>query len=484
MLTEAFPKLNSSRAVSFLRAFLRSPWFIALVVLLMACSEIFSLELYVIGAYITLGLLIVLVSEDTLPIVPMVTCGYMLISSQNNIGFHPDSLLAQPYAQATILFAAVVIAVLLLGRLISKLMEKKKRGVPKLLTGFVLLGIAYLLGGLGTDGWDKESVLFGFVQIAALSGFYFYFYFTVDWEKVPEEYLATLFTIVGAGILAQIVGLYANPNAPGFDGEGNRGSLYTGWGVWNCVGCVMAMCMPAPAYFAVTKKHGWPFALLCCVYFLGVILTQSRGSIIFGAVVFAACIAYTIFRAEKWNKLWCGIVYAALLAGAAIAALVFRDKLEDLFRSLLDAGMNDSGRFNLYEQCWETLKELPVFGAGWYDAPGIQLGNGGMFPNGDPRLEGYFVPGFAHDTFFQLIGCGGALALVTYLVHRTQTVLLVFRDPTPVRVVAALCVASMLLTSFVDNHVFNMGPGLLYSVLLVFGEKDGAGRPALLPCGA
>ena len=51
-------------------------------------------------------------------------------------------------------------------------------------------------------------------------------------------------------------------------------------------------------------------------------------------------------------------------------------------------------------------------------------------------------------------------------------------------VVAALCVASMLLTSFVDNHVFNMGPGLLYSVLLVFGEKDGAGRPALLPCGA
>ena len=69
MLTEAFPKLNDSRAVLGLRAFLRSGWFIGVVVLLMACSELFSLELYVIYAYAVLGLVIVLLSEDTLPTV-------------------------------------------------------------------------------------------------------------------------------------------------------------------------------------------------------------------------------------------------------------------------------------------------------------------------------------------------------------------------------------------------------------------------------
>ena len=70
--------------------------------------------------------------------------------------------------------------------------------------------------------------------------------------------------------------------------------------------------------------------------------------------------------------------------------------------------------------------------------------------------------------------------MLAYLFHRTQTVLMVFRNPTPTKIVAALCVAAMLLTSFVDNHVFNMGPGLLYSVLLVFAEKERSPQPALL----
>ena len=480
MLTEAFPKLNTSRVILGLRAFLRSRWFIALIALLMVCSELFSLELYVIGAYAVLGLAIVLVSEDTLPAVPMAVCGYMLMSAKNNIGFHPDSLLAQPYAQFTIGFCVAVLAVCFLGRLVSKLMERKKRGVPKFLSGFVLLGAAYLLGGLGSSFYDAASALFGVVQILALSGFYFYFYFTVDWENTPEDYLAELFAIVGVGVFLEVIGTYFNPGAPGLDGQGDRGQLYTGWGVWNCVGCVMAMCMPAPIYFAVKKKHGWIYSLVSCVFYLGVILTQSRGSILFGSAVFIACIVYNLYKAKGREKLWCGIVYAALLVGAAIAAVLFRDKLADIFASLINAGMNDSGRLDLYDQCWNSFLKHPVFGVGWYDSPGIQLGNGSMYPNGDPHLEGYFIPGFAHNTFFQLIGCGGAFALIAYLFHRTQTVLLVFRDPTPTKIVAALCVAAMLLTSFVDNHVFNMGPGLLYSVLLVFAEKERSPQPALL----
>ena len=475
MLTEAFPKLNDSRAVLGLRAFLRSGWFIGVVVLLMACSELFSLELYVIYAFATLGLVIVLFSEDTLPIVPMVVCGYMLFSAKNNPGKHPDGFFSQPYAQVALIFAIAVIAVLLIGRLVSKLMQRKKRGVPRLLGGFALLGLSYLLGGVASPYYDGESVFFGFVQIAALSGFYFYFYFTVDWDKAPEDYVALLFMIVGVGVFAEVIGTYFNPGAPGLDGSGDRGNLYTGWGVWNCVGCVMAMCMPAPVYFAVKKKHGWIYTLISCVYYLGVILTQSRGSILFASVVFLACTVYNLVRAKGKEKIWSAIVYGALLLGGLCAFLIFPDQLSDIFKSLLEAGLNDSGRLDLYDQCWDVFKKFPAFGVGWYDAPGIQLANGQMLPNGDPGLEGYFIPGFAHNTFFQLIAMGGVFAFIAYLIHRAQTILMVLRDPTPTKVVAFLCICSMLLTSLVDNHVFNMGPGLLYSVLLVFSEME---RPA------
>ena len=71
-----------------------------------------------------------------------------------------------------------------------------------------------------------------------------------------------------------------------------------------------------------------------------------------------------------------------------------------------------------------------------------------------------------------MIAMGGVFAFLAYLIHRAQTVIMVVRDPSPVRIVAMLCVCSMLLTSLVDNHVFNMGPGLMYSAWLVFGEKS------------
>ena len=471
MLTEAFPKLAESGILQKLRAFFRSGWFVAAVVLLMACSEIFSLELFVIYAYVVLGFAAILVCEDTLPVVPMVVCGYMLFSAKNNPGMHPDGLFSKTYAQFALIYAIAILAVLLVGRLVSILLQRRtRRGAPKLLWGFVLLGAAYLLGGVASPHYAGDSVFFGFVQIAALSGFYFYFYFTIDWGKVSEDHLAMLFTLVGVGVFAEVIGTYFNPGAPRFDGTGHRDKLYTGWGVWNCTGCVMAMCMPAPLYFSVKKKNGWAYTLLSCVFYLGVILTQSRGSIIFASIVFLACLIYVLVASKGRERAYNAVVYGALLAGGLVSLAVLRDEFADIFNSLLDAGMNDSGRLNLYDKCWDTFLRFPVFGVGWYDAPGIQLANGQMLNNGDPLMEGYFIPGFAHNTFFQLIACGGAFALIAYLIHRAQTIVAVVRDPSPLRVIAFLCVCSMLLTSFVDNHVFNMGPGILYSVLLVFPE--------------
>ena len=45
MLTEVFPQLKNHRAVRLLHEFFRSPSYCMIAVLLMACSELFSLEL-------------------------------------------------------------------------------------------------------------------------------------------------------------------------------------------------------------------------------------------------------------------------------------------------------------------------------------------------------------------------------------------------------------------------------------------------------
>ena len=299
MLTEAFPQLRERRAVIGVRNFFRSGWFAALAALLMACSEIFGLEIFVIYAYLVFGLLIVLFADDMLGIVPMVCCGYMIFSAENNPGKFPDSLFGQPQGQLALFYAVAVIAVMLIGRLVSMLLEREKRGVPKLTVGFLLLGASYLLGGAFSPYYDGRTVLMGFVQIAALCGFYFYLYYTVRWDRVPKGYLPMVISIIGVGMLAEIVGMYFGEGVIREDGSINRVALYTGWGIYNNVGCVMAMCMPAPVYFAVKNKNGWAYTILCTVFYLGVMVTQSRGAMLFGSVVYLGCVVVTLVGSKK-----------------------------------------------------------------------------------------------------------------------------------------------------------------------------------------
>ena len=473
MLTEVFPRLNEARAIMSMRKFFRSAWFAAIAAVLMVCSEIVGLEIFVIYCYTFFGLCIVLLCDDMLGIVPMVCCGYMLFSAENNPGKFPDALFGRPQGQLALFYAIAVIGVLLIGRLISILLEREQRGVPKFTAGFVLLGIAYLLSGANSPYYDDRTVLMGFVQIASLCGFYFYFYYTIRWKNVPKGYLPMVVSIIGVGMLAEIVGMYFGEGVINEDGSVNRWNLYTGWGIYNNVGCVMAMCMPAPVFFAIKRKNGWMYTILGTIFYLGVLLTQSRGAMLFGFVVYLACIVATLVGSRGLERLWNAVVYAVLLAAFVISLFAFREAFLDLFKSVIDQGFNDAARFNTWKACWQRFLEYPGFGVGFYKTPGTLLTENGMyteFTDGTP--EGTFLALRAHNTFFQLIATGGLFALIAYAVHRIQTIWVCLRRPNTLKIVAALCVASLLLTSMVDCHVFNMGPGLMYSAWLVFGEKS------------
>lgn len=473
MLVNAIPQLQTWRFLPVIRSFFRSGWYIAGIVFLMACSELFSLELYVIPAYLVLGIACVLLCEDLLGIVPIASCGYMLFAAKNNPGKFPiTGLFAQQYAQEALAICIAIAVVILAVRFFTKVCERgKRRGIPKLTFGYACLAVAYLLGGAFTTYYDTRTVFFGFVEIASISFFYFYFYYTVDWEDVPKDYIPLLVTILGVGLFAQVLGMYANPGAPTLSGEGSRDSLYTGWGIWNCIGAMMAFCVPAPAYFAVKKKNGWLFTLLSTVYLLGVVLTQSRGSMLAGAIVYLCGVLVTLVKSRGRERLWNFLVYAVLLAAGSVILVRYWDEVWALVVSFVNLGGGDSGRFNLYEQAWGVFKEHPFFGVGWYDVPGVQYAQGGMYNNGHPVLENYFIPGFVHNTFLQMLAMGGLLAFAAYILHRTETVLLFFRRPTTAKTVSGICILAILLASIVDNHIVNLGPGLLYSIVLVFVEK-------------
>ncbi len=472
MLVETFPKLESWKIVRLMRAFFRSPVFVVIVAMMMAAAELFSLEKIVYIVYVATVGVILLVCEDSLPMLCITCCCYMCVSAKNNPGIHfATSIFAQPsfiVLMGTLLVFAII---LMIARVVLSLLNRPKRSAPKLFFGFLVLGLAYMLGGIGSGFYSTKTLLFGFVQIVSIALVYFFFYFTVDWENTPEHYGLTLFFAIGVGILFQVVGMYLN--AGDISNWFTRSVLYTGWGVYNNVGCVLVMCMPAPFYFAAKRKNGWLYSLVGSLFFVGVIFTQSRASILMGAIVFLACIIFMLVKSSREEKIKHLVFLVVLLSVLTVVVFIFRNQIIKIFNSLVEAGFDDSNRFSLYKACIDVFLKNPIFGVGFYRTPGAVIHDGwaqiypdkfGNFP------EGLFMPPRAHNTIMQLIATGGAFALIAYLVHRVETLILLFRRPTSEKTMLFFCVAGLLLTSYLDCHFFNIGPGILYSALLVCME--------------
>ena len=475
MLADAFPKLRDSRAVKLFRDFIRSPWYLAINVLLMTCSELFSFELPVFYIYLVFILAVFLFDEDMLGVLVLIPCHYLAISAANNPGKHEETLFSDPTQMVQLIILIAVYAVLFAARFLSLLILGGKRKTPELTFGFLFFSVALVAGGAFSGYWGERTAVFALVEIASLAAVYFYFYFAVNWKSVPKNYCMTLFFALGVGVAAEIVGMYFLPDVL-FESYINRTNMFTGWGIYNNVGCVMAMCLPAPFYFAIKKKEGWIFSLAGIVFYLAVLLSQSRNAMLFGTAIFAVCVVTVIAKSKGWERWKSLIAFGAFALVITIAALVFRDRLEKLFSAIGAAGFDDSLRFDTYRACWKRFLEAPWFGSGFYHTPGTVLQPDGMWTTMEGASETGFMPPRAHNTLFQLLASGGVFMLLGYLVHRVQTGILFFRRPTAEKSFAGLCVLALLLTSLLDCHIFNFGPALLYSALLVFAEGDNLRR--------
>ena len=464
MLLECFPTIGNSAAVKALRAFLNSVWFIVLIALLMACANLFSWELPVFYVYLVLGAFIVLLCDDLKGVIPIACCAYMTLSYENNPAVSMEtSAFYKPEFVVQFVFILAVAVILLIGRLVTVFMRGEKKKVPALALGFGALGLSFVLGGLFSEYYGFRTAFFGFVVIASLCGLYFFFYYGVDWKKTEKDYFAYLFLIIGLFLLAELLGMYLKSGIL-TDDSLDRGVLITGWGMYNNVGCVLCACLPAPLYLALEKRRGWIYTALSLVLVIGLVFTQSRGSMLFGAPVFLAGMIIVLVKSKKRERIAHFIVLGVALVSAAVVAAVFYNKLIELFSDIIEkfqSGDIANGRMQIYKQGIEHFLSQPVFGVGFYQCNAFRWGH---------LTAESFLPPRYHNTIIQVLASGGIFSLLCYLVHRVETLVLICHRPSREKTFLALSVAGILLTSLVECHLFSFGPALLYGVLLVFAE--------------
>ncbi len=479
MLYFYYSKIRENSVIKTLNGFLSTPWYMLLIALIMAASNIFGLEFMAFYAYMLMGIYIVLFAPDCFAIIPMFCCGYMLFSSGNNPAEnYGETIFSKGTNLTQFIVIAVIIGVCLLTRFFFEILvvRRKVKRMPALTFGFVALGLAYLLSGVYTEGYGGKELAFSALQIVSLCVTYFYFYYTVDWEKRNVGDCAMMLSAVGVGLFLEIVGMYLHPEVIEAikNGTFHRTMLLSGWGVYNNVGGMMAMLMPAPFYFACVKKRGWLYLLLASVFLGGIVLSQSRGAIIIGGVIYLVSCILTIVYTPKERKLANIVAVAIVILGFAVGVVVvLSDAGGMLLGDMIATGKNDNGRMDVYKAGIKQFFESPIFGKGFY-AP---FEDANRYPAlfehqyGFENLgEGYFIPPRYHNTLVQLLATGGVVALLAYAYHRAQTIALFVKKPSASKTFLGLAICAHLLASLLDCHFFNLGPGLTYGIILLCAE--------------
>ncbi|MBO5867779.1 MAG: O-antigen ligase family protein, partial [Oscillospiraceae bacterium] len=266
---------------------------------------------------------------------------------------------------------------------------------------------------------------------------------------------------VGCALLLEIGYIYLT--APVIqEGAIERSHIFTGWGMYNNIGAMLAMMIPFPFYLATQYRRGWLGTLAASMFLIGVLFTCSRASILCGGAVYFLCVILVLYYTG--NPRANAIALLLFAGGLFLFLTLFSRPLLALFDPLLDRGLDPSNRDKIYADGMKLFAKYPIFGGSFFSTE--------FSPWGWSTVKEFtnFLPPRWHNTFVQLLASCGIVGVLAYLIHRLQTVLFLLRHRTPEKIFTYASLLVLLTCSLFDCHFFNLGPVLFYSAALAFAE--------------
>ena len=457
---------------SFLRTFnnfLYKPAYFFLIGALTVIANIFGAELFTYTCFVLIFLYLCFWGRDLLPVLPMAICAYIAPSRGNNPGLSDESIFSPENGGSYIIFLAFLLVV----GVICRLIRDKALGRAafwkcrrQLLPGLLVLFLAYLLSGIGSSQWEKvstQNLLFAFIQGVSILLPYFLLTALVKWEEAPKAYLAWTGMCVGFVLLAELANIYVQ-----FDvieeGIINRRLIYSGWGHYNNIGALLAMMIPFPFFLTGKGKHTSIFYIVGLLFLAGIIFTCSRGSILFGVLTYGASYIASLIHSRNARSNW--VIHVCTLALAIAVYIFFYDRMLNLFQMMIEQQWDSAGRITGYIEGWKQFTQFPIFGGTFYPI------DYDLYTWSTSAEFVAFFPPRWHNTFVQILASCGVVGFVAYLFHRLQTATLFLRHFSTKKLFPLISMLTLLGTSLLDCHFFNVGPVLFYSMMLAFVEKQ------------
>lgn len=375
------------------RPFLYSDLYLLLIIAVVLIGWLTKCAPLGLTGLILLSCAALFAADDVLPFTVNIFAGALLVySTKDNEPAVADLLAMWPL----LIFLGISIAYFAIHNF-RRPIYRGKMFLPQ-----IAVAAALLVGGIGVVSGKRylDTLPMGiFLGIGVLA---VYLLFTVylkrNTDKDVPKYFAKSLALVGMAVGIELIVCIIRGGIPSID-WGVTGGWNLGWGNRNNVSTYLLLTGPMCFYLATRSKH--PFVWYACAVFqyVCIILTFSRGGILFGFVTGLAGLILSVLKAPKPKKnAACVGIGAAILL---IAYFIFFKDANDMFRSLYGRGFGLSGRDDLWLEAWSVFKRYPVLGAGF----------GYEGPNYSPEtLQVYFF----HSTFFQIIACMGLFGVVAY----------------------------------------------------------------------
>ena len=438
------------------------PVYLFVLMVLTAVSYVLSAEAVLYTVFAFIALFTVLYAPDILPVMPLFVFGYVATSPYNNPGRNTNSVFSGASGIYVVCLAVVIVASLVYWVIRERKRLFRKNGI--LVKSLVILTIAYMISGIGFPGYSKlawKNIPYGLVQGAALLLPYWLMTGGVNWEKHRKDYFAWMGIAVGCLLFVEVVWTYASQGIV-TDGFVDRDKIYTGWGMYNNLGGMLAVMIPFTFWIAEYYKKAWFGCVFGLVMLLGVFASCSRSSMILGTLCYVVC--YLFFPKGK-HRTWQWLILLGVVLVAGVVLFLIRERLFYALSQMLD-GKNVGSRLMIYNQGWGEFLKNPVLGSSFYPAPGLS------YSWAETSIT-TIMPARWHNTVVQLLTSTGLVGLAAYGYHRFQTLRLVRKHKTRLEVLIWMSLLVILLGSLVDCHIFNVGPGMFYALALAWIEKKG-----------
>ena len=463
-MKEKLQKFGNCGFLKLLKQGLSSKYFPFVTAAVTLLCYYLGLDLVLIYYISITGMLILLLLEDATPFISIMLFLGIMISYKNS----PSDVMGDSdyyFRTANLVQIFIILSLYILTvvyRIFATISKRKFKFTPAFF-GLCGLSAVFLLNGLFSENYTAKNLLYGLIMAASFLGVFCVLKDNIKLDTEGYEKIAFAFLAFSAVLITEVAVKYIFIDGILSDGQIDRSKLTFGWGIWNTMGMWLVMCIPSVIYLAYKKKYGFLYTAYSVILCLAVFLSNSRQAMIVAALIYCVCIIILLIKGRYKIANIC--ISASALITVIVFAVIYRDALalyiKEFIEDLLKGGAKGNTRMVIWSQAVDNYRSSPLFGVGFY-VKFSYIPNSGLG----------FMPYMCHNTVLQLLSSCGTIGIIAYAVHRIQTIKCFIKNVTIERTFIFITISGLLLTSLVDNHIFNIFPTLVYSSLTAVIVND------------